>query len=248
MSAANQVKVGAKRHFFRFRLGSLLVLVAIAAILLGYLSNRASKIRHAVSSFRESGGKIGFDYQYDGLREDKMAELWVPKWLRESIGDEYFVDIVNISFQGNANTSNRNLAPIASLTSVRRIDLDYTPIDDISALRGQTKLRWLDLEETNVDSEDLIELRNLRNLEHLILTRTAITDEGLEYVADMTKLIYLGLNETKVSDRCLVHFERLVNLRELELSDTNVTESGIQSLQRELPNCEIKWGSKSRND
>ena len=98
-----------------------------------------------------TGCRIGYDYQYDGLRRRKSAEFPVPDLLRKLIGEEYFVDVASLSFQGNADICNEDLDPIRRLKNVHRLDLDYTNVDTITAIQGLGQLRWLDLEETRIN-------------------------------------------------------------------------------------------------
>ena len=225
----------------RFSLGTLLLLLTVAAVWMAYVSNRAHNLRSVRDQLLASGASLGYDYEYDGLSPSDNPEPAGPPWLRSLLGEEYFVEIVNVSFQSNESATSADLEPIRQLKSVRRIDIDYTSIDDISAIADQSQLLWLDLEESGIDSADLVHLEKLDNLTRLVLTRNSIDDTNLELVADMTGLVDLRLNETEVTDACLTHFEGLVNLRELDLELTNVTAEGVGQLQQKLPNCEINW-------
>ncbi|MEM7455189.1 MAG: hypothetical protein AAF456_12640 [Planctomycetota bacterium] len=241
MSGNENGKRGPANRLSRFSLGSLLILVTAGAIWMAVISNRAHRLREVRDALLSSGADLGYDYEYDGLSRVVDARPPVPRWIRDWIGEEYFVDIVNVSFQSVENATSADLEPIRDLKSVRRIDIDYTSIDDISAIAGQTGLQWLDLEESGVDSGDLVHLESLNSLSRLILTRNAISDEGLEVVADMSELVDLRLNETQVTDESLVHFQNLKKLRELDLEQTNVTADGVRWLQAKIPGCEINW-------
>ena len=119
-------------HLRRFSLLTLILTLTAVCIWLGILSNRATNIRRATEQLTLSGCDIGFDYELEGLRKKPAPVFPAPEFMRQFLGDEYFVDIATLSFQGNDATTNADLAPIRMLANVRRLDLDYTRIDDLS--------------------------------------------------------------------------------------------------------------------
>lgn len=203
-------------RYGQFGILSLLLAITLVSFLFAYLEH--TKVARAIAQIERSGARI----THSPVSSD---------------GQQY---IEQISFQSHAPTSNRDLEPIATLTNVDRIDLDYTLIDDISSLSNLTKLQWLDLEDTNVDSDDLVHLEKLDKLHTLVLTGTKITDRGLECIADMTNMVDLRLNRTRVTDACLEHVYGLKNLRELNIENTKITRDGYERLRSKLPNCDIE--------
>lgn len=192
----------------------------VAALFTHPANGQEEAVEAALRDLRESGAEVDYTFRFDP--------------------DNFQPTISRISFQGNRRITNSDVAPIAELTSVFRVDLDGTAVDDIASLSHLEKMTFLDLEGTAIDSSDLIHLKGLTSLKTLVLTETAIADDGLEVVSGMAKLTELRLNGTHVSDGCLVHFESLANLRELHLQNTHVTDDGIARLQERLPKCEIK--------
>jgi hypothetical protein len=106
-------------------------------------------------------------------------------------------------------------------------------------------------------------LRELTNLERLVLFGTQITDDGLRHLVGMVELRDLSVGHNRLTDKALVHVERLTNLRELDLCNTRITDAGlirlggltnlesldvsltpvtdegVKKLQKALPNCRI---------
>jgi len=234
------------KRFFRIPLKYFLLIFFSISIWLAIYSVRANRVNTVISQLEDSGARLGFAYEYDGLKQKKNPSLWAPTWLRNAIGDGYFTDIATISHQSNSNASSEDLAPITMLASVTRIDLDYTSIDDISSIRGQKKLRWLDLEECKIDNEDLSTVATLPNLEILVLTRNDIDDQGTHHLSRLNKLKSLRLIETGITDNGLDSLKDLVNLERLELDNTAVTEAGVKKLLESLPKCKISWDGDSR--
>lgn len=68
-----------------------------------------------------------------------------------------------------------------------------------------------------------------------------VYDEDLIHTIGKFKdLKHLELYNTDISDRTLRALEMLDNLQYLDLSGTDVTEDGIKRLQNHLPNLEIR--------
>jgi len=80
-----------RRRWFQFSLRTLLVLLTVLCVWLGVTVNRARKQREAVAAIEALGGYVRYEYQYGSGQEPPG-----PKWLRELIGEEYFVSVVYV--------------------------------------------------------------------------------------------------------------------------------------------------------
>ena len=111
------------------------------------------------------------------------------------------------------------------LTSVTRLDLEGTVVNDISALGGLSSLRSLKLNRTIVsDISGLSELTSLINLE---LSETEVSD--ISALSELTSLKHLDLSRTRVSD--ISALSGLTSLTRLDLSRTKVSDiSGLSEL------------------
>lgn len=94
---------------------------------------------------------------------------------------------------------------------------------------------------TDISFDDVTPLVKLKSLRFLDLSRTDVTD--LTPLSKLTSLEMLILNSTGVSD--VTPLSNLTDLDELFLNRTHVSEEDYKSLQRALPDCEIKWWSWS---
>jgi hypothetical protein len=112
--------------------------------------------------------------------------------------------------------------------------------DDLAHLRWLKGLDSLKLSQTELDDVNLVQLRGLRQLQHLELRSTGITNSGMEHLAKLTGLRDLDLSSTEVGDFGLLYLRRLKNLRLLNLRDTNVTSDGQAELKTHLPNVDVK--------
>ena len=93
----------------------------------------------------------------------------------------------------------------------------------------------------------------LTNLQCLSLSKTQVTDAGLEHLKGLTNLDTLALNDTQMTDEGLAHLKGSVRLQYLYLGNTHVTDKGIEGIRTALPNCEVlespivrsTWGSNA---
>src|SRR5262249_55470941 len=115
-------------------------------------------------------------------------------------------------------------------------------------------LRVLRVDETCTD-RGLRELTNCKELEHLLLWSSAVTDDGLKYAKDMPKLKRLDLSGSKkvngaglkdlptsidvlglaflpITDESLAHLQAATNLQVLDLNATKITDDGLAHLEK----------------
>ena len=141
-----------RRRWFQYSLRTLLVLVTVLCVWLAVTANRARKQREAVAAIEAVGGVVYYEYQTKSGQKPPG-----PKWLRELIGDEYFVSVV-------------------------LVDFNETQVTDagLMHLKGLTKLELLYLNRTQITDAGLEHLKGLTNLEDLWLNGTQVTDEGVK--------------------------------------------------------------------
>ena len=246
----------------QFTLKTLLVVVAVFCVWLGITAKRTHEQGQAVEAILEMGGKI--IYEYALIHPNDYSGPLSLRWLRQLVGDEYFVSIRSVTLHG-PKVNDASLPAITQLRDVKLLELGGTQITDAGLLhlKGLTKLRVLDASDTSITSTGLMHLKGLSNLHQLFLSSTQITDAGLEnlgaltnlrelrldatkvtdvgleHLKGLTELQVLNLNSTKVTDVGLVHIKGLSKLRTLWLSNTQVTDEGVKELRQALPNCKI---------
>ncbi|MCE9545197.1 MAG: hypothetical protein K8T25_06735 [Planctomycetia bacterium] len=201
------------RRLFQYRLRTLLIVMAIISIGMGWWSYKARKQREAITAIEAAGGYVCYDFP---IRHPPEPSQW-SKFLVRTFGQEYLADVKMASFFGHTCT-------------------DAT----LKQLRGLAKLEWLYLKRTDVTDAGLAHLRGLTELTKLNLSETTqVTDAGLKHVKELTKLEELHLTDTLVTDAGLEHLKVLSELRVLSLDHTPVTNAGVARLQMSLPNCKI---------
>ncbi len=224
----------------------MLVAVAICAVWLASIANRAHRQRALVHRVRQLGGMVAYDYQIKrgkGGRYlyDPVAISPSAGWLVDVVGVDYFNSIVLVSLRGSQVTDG-DMILIGDVPTVENVDLTRTGItsDGLRHLNRLTNLQLLGLWHTRVDDRGLEYLACHRHMQSLVLDDTDVTDQGLAFLEGMTELQeWLGLSNTAVSDEGLKHLENFKHLRQLNLQGTRVTAAGAKRLKTALPETSI---------
>lgn len=200
-----------KRRWYRFSLRTLLVVILLLSVLLGWFAlklRQAERQRRAVEAIRKAGGTVFYDYQFheESGTTTGVRESPVPAWLRELIGEDFFASVAGVGFHD----------PEWSASDSRP-----TTVDDADAV--------------------LEHVAGLTGVVCLRLYANQVTDVGMEHLRGLTRLRYLDLSYTQVTDAGLEHLKGLTELGLLQLHGTDVTEEGSEELRKALPDCHISW-------
>ena len=194
-------------RLFRFSLASFLLAITIFCVWLGIQVNRVRRQESAVAWVEEAGGRVAYGYQRDTKGDwtghwDKGgdwawdAEPHGPKWLRELIGDKYFLTVVEVDLRGSKatdlspltdmpdvewlfarSTNITDISPLAHLPNLRYLALTDAPVTDLSPLQESNSLVSLDINNTRV--RDLSPLARMTNLERLTMYGTPASEEEI---------------------------------------------------------------------
>ncbi len=117
--------------------------------------------------------------------------------------------------------------------SVIAVNLGFVDVTSkvLEHLKRLSKLRSLDLWNSNLTDAGLQQIEGLSNLELLNAGFTEVTDAGLAHIAKLTSLQSLGLTATKVTDVGLEQLKGLSNLESLSLWHTKITDAGLKSVK-----------------
>jgi RNA polymerase sigma factor (sigma-70 family) len=102
---------------------------------------------------------------------------------------------------------------------------------DLAELREVPDLEVLLLREVKIGDADLKHLEGLRSLHTLGLEETAVTDEGLKRLEGLPALTTLRLAGPKIADRAMGRLRDLPHLRSLRLTDSGVGAKGLAALR-----------------
>lgn len=240
MSDTGQLPPVKRRRVFAFSLRSFLLLLTVFCIWLGIQVDRVRKQRVAIAAIEEIGGGVWYDYQYDEFGKVRlMAKPPAPEWLRQIIGDDFFVSVVGVTFAD---------------TRFRETPATDAHLEHVIQFR---ELQWLIASGTRVTDIGMKHLKGLTRLELLYLNGTGITDVGLLHLAQLTELqeLHVGsgklhsvtlnntvtLNGTQVTDAGLKYLKTLKKLKRLNVAGSRVTHVGAKELKKAIPKLEISW-------
>src|SRR5688572_23870144 len=90
------------RRFVRFRLRTMLVALTGVSILLGLHVNRTRVQEKSVTAIRQYGGWVRYDFQFpsdefSSKDFDPKARSWVPQPFLDSLGVDFFHDVVQVN-------------------------------------------------------------------------------------------------------------------------------------------------------
>jgi hypothetical protein len=118
------------------------------------------------------------------------------------------------------------------------IRLQRVPVEDaqLADLAGLTKLQRLNLPHSRIDDAGLERIvREVPRLELLRLGSPAITDQGLATIAKLKNLRFLHLIDVPITDAGLKHIEPMTWLESLYLDGGQATDAGLSALIAALP-------------
>ncbi len=171
---------------FQFSLRSLLVLTVAVAIPCSWLAVElkwASEQREVVEAIQElsmRGGWVRYDYE-DSPNQTPSG----PPWLRRLIGDDFFVNVSEVSLDEtsitDAGLEHLNLKALAGL---HYLSLYATQVTDagLEHIKALTELQFLYFHDTHVTDAGLEHLKGLTQLKELMLIYTPVTNAGLEHL------------------------------------------------------------------
>jgi hypothetical protein len=96
----------------------------------------------------------------------------------------------------------------------------------------------IDLSHARIDDDAFAPITVMpafRNVGHLGLSDTPITDRSIELLRNNKALIALDLSRTKVTDKSLDSLATIPGLNHLKVSGTSVSDAGLEVLREKLP-------------
>jgi len=217
---------GSKRkpHLFRFSLRTLLVLITLLGIWLGLQGKRARDQKEAIQSIlapdKNNDVAVYYDYQLDDAGQYLAAAVPPgPEWLRQLIGDHFFISADSISFYGP--------------------DVSASQLEPLKRLPG---LKSLTFSSTSFSDEGFAHLKDLGTLRSLVIDDSTITDGGLSHLVRLSRLQELRLFSNEITDAGLLRLARLGQLGELHVMGDGITHQGASRLANELPRCKVFLG------
>ena len=169
------------RRWFRFRLRTLLVMVTLMSVPLGWVGwelDQRRREKAVVAWIEEMGGYAYFHSSFQNY-ERSWWEKTKDKWLGQRVrGVEFGVRDDFFDLDVLAPTEVSDLSPLAELKNLEWLSLRNTQVSDLSPLAELKNLEWLYHQNTQVS--DLSPLAELKNLEELWLIGTPVSDKQVQ--------------------------------------------------------------------
>ncbi len=141
--------------------------------------------------------------------------------------------------------TDKGLAALKELPHLRKLAFGKAAIGPAAATSiGQLKeLRHLSLPSSGITDTELARMKELVLLEYLALSdNPQITDKGMATVKGFDRLRALHLNKTAIGDKGLAELKPLDGLRTLSLRVTRVTGDAADKFTEGMPNLrKVAW-------
>jgi len=238
-----------RRPVLRFSLRALLIAMTAICVWLGLKVNQARNNRKAIDAARSMGAFIEYAHQFPkgygkpGSRRDGNAQPPGPAWLRNLLGDEYFVSVVTVQFL-KETPSDDDLAKLSPLTNLRFLSFQCRSPErmtgaGLSHLSAMKKLRTLDFNGQHITDDALRHLRPLQELNYVCLFNTKVTDAGMVHLKELKNLTAVNVSFTEVTDLGLLRLKDVPKLSNVIARDSGITEAGVGKLKAISPNCKV---------
>jgi hypothetical protein len=231
------------RRRFKISLRTLMILILVLGTGLGWHVNKAREQLAAVAAVQRNGGWVHYDYEFVNGKLTAGRQPWAPRWLRAVIGDAFFREISQVSLVYDDATGtrfdNQNLEPcddllarLARQTRLKELLLQKTQATDLGLkqIGKMTSLEKLFIwDGASVTDAGVAHLAKLKNLTHIHISRSNLSDRSLALLSNLPRMESLSLQQNHFSDRELMGRERLKRLA-IGLGDCRITDAGLVHL------------------
>ncbi len=228
-----------KRRWFRFRLRTLLVLLTLFCLWLGWYMVQVHTQRRVVAVLAKYNAEIRYGAFYVYPPWTQILPRSLRGWLNVTLPSNDLRRVSQVTIQ-SANLKEYDLAVLADLPYLTYLSLSGPAATDASLehVKNLKQLRCLKLMDSNVSDEGLRCVSGLKSLEFLILDGTPVTGAGMSHLRGLEKIDELYLQGTNVTSACLEDLAAIKSLRVLRLENTRVCGEGLVDLAK-MPKLEI---------
>jgi len=234
------------RRWLKITLRGALILLAVLACGFGWLASHVHRARQEERIIAELKAAHGLSMNvtlanpFDPDQPEEIARFdeGGPKWLTDLLGADIFRATVGITCYGRGNSFSSAVDATGQFYWERNYVAGITK-DQLESVSKLPYVNRLYLEANPVDDNGVAELVKLRRLETLNLSHTAITDAAVATLANARSLKHLDLSYTDITNRAIESLATFRHLETLNLESTRLSADRINSLQQQLPDCEI---------
>lgn len=209
-------------HLPNMKILSSLVALSFFALAMGLplQGKEKPKLQHVICSAEESAQRI---------------EAAIRERIRKPEGDLTPADFERVTHLSLFGMGLTDITPLAKLTKIRSLILDYNEISDLTPLAGLVELEKLHLGSNQI--QDLAPLANLRKLKFVPLFRNQISD--LSPISNWCQAEHLSLYCNPFSDLRPLH--GLAQLRKVKLQGNPLSPEALEAARKTQPGCEFMW-------
>ncbi len=213
-------------RWFQFSLRTLLVLMLILPISLGWLAQARMKSQrqwNAVYQLRQLGAEVlsapGSDLNVSSISVPQRAPAW-----QRLIGIDLPVHL-NHCFCQSDTFSDEDALPLKELPHLQSLSLLRSQLtDETSATIGRLKeLKILNYGSSHLTDKSLSQLAKCPQLEALVFINVPVTDQGLSALENHPALRLLVCHSPLITDAGIASVATCQNLEELTVSSELLT-------------------------
>ncbi|HUY88603.1 MAG TPA: hypothetical protein VMV10_07710 [Pirellulales bacterium] len=252
------------RRWLQFSLRTMLLLMLVCGVWLGWFVDRAQRQKRAVEKIEAEGGEVGFWHRpimpdFCGVAGGPTPG---PDWLCRLIGEEYFTKAIEVRLPAERSPDSQAAALLPDLPYLKVLHIDGLQQSDQTDARRLTTLKYLvfqtservdlncfisnqeleqiDLSASKTDEIDLQPLEALPKLNSLRieLKSSSSVRNVVKQISRLRKLEELALVSPNLRGDDLAPLRAMENLNYLELSGGDFNDSTLVHLQN-LPRLEI---------
>ena len=255
-----------QRHWFRYRLSSLLIVIFAVAIVLAFWRAYVDGRRRALCELYRSSAYVDFEWDRISrgpeddthwtypLADEGLRHSYSGKRPQElAIDDVLAIEVwksalwVNFPIENDIDPCGQwfSLHQIGWLPEIRHLSMWGAPCDDLdfAHVRALRSLQHLNVAFTDVTT--LLPLSHCPQLRFVDAVGTRITDDGLEGLESCSDLEWLRLDACPIRGPGLKNLEKCQKLRVISLNGTDVNDEGMRSVGK-IPALEFLFLDDTR--
>ena len=215
------------RRLLQLRIRTLLILIGVIALGLGWYVSPWEKRRRLVASIESRDLSVMYRFR---------DETPPPETFLRSILPKAYLDPV-VGLHGLRKATDRDLADFGKAgKGVRYVGIFGCPITDagVRFLAPLESLKSLNVQTTPITSESLLTIGSLQKLDNLNIAGTQVSDRNMERLTSLA-LTNLRLEKTKVTNEGIATIGAITSLESLSVGgpESEVTGDSL----KHLANC-----------
>ncbi len=204
----------------RFSLASLLLIVTVVCLSLGWVS-RALRQRRIVESLNKVNGQL----------------VWFAGDVRLNSPDDFALAVQRYQARKSLLFHMRECVVGAKVYSQAVEGDSACVIEKLGMLYG---IEQVQLYQDNIDDKCLFQLAHWNGLQEVVVNSDAVSDVGIAYLGSLPHLKSLDIRHCRqVTAEAFVQQNGFRALRHLDVAETGITTEQIEAIRRALPNCEV---------